>query len=478
MKRKYVIILIFCLPILIPLFSFILWSMKENRPLKVLIYDMTVPHNSYDEHNSLSWVLIHQKYTSFNQLNKPEVDYKGFFPLKDFKFVTKDFLSFTNEEVFQVADSLDMVYYTDTYGIYSNEWYGDALHNERSPKIYGGLNKNDLVLLRRLKESNKLILAEFNFLASPTSHALRVEAENFFDVKWTGWVGRYYDPLDTLVNPDIPIWAKKLYKKQYGKPWDFHQPGILFVHENDKIVVLEMENTLTEEVPWIYTSEYGKQKYGLPQEITYPYWFDIMQSGESNRVVSKYKIYANAGGQKLLNENGIPDVFPCVIENREKNYYYFAGDFCDNPIYIESAKFLGVPFLHKFFYDKYNYIDRTPFFWHFFRPMVTSILDEYYSQVGTKGQPAVTAIATDHAPVTSVVPASNVSQPEKTIVLPSVNKPSEGIFYVIGGSFKVRGNAEKLLAKLIKQGHNARMSKIGNGFFQGLCRLLSDPKRG
>ena len=79
MKRKYVIILIFCLPILIPLFSFLLWSIKENKPLKVLIYDMTVPQNSYDEHNSLSWVLIHQKYTSYNQLNKPDVDYKGFF---------------------------------------------------------------------------------------------------------------------------------------------------------------------------------------------------------------------------------------------------------------------------------------------------------------------------------------------------------------------------------------------------------------
>ena len=85
----------------------------------------------------------------------------------------------------------------------------------------------------------------------------------------------------------------------------------------------------------------------------------LIQSGESNRVVSKYKIYTSASGKKLLSENGIPDVFPCVIENRENNFYYFAGDFCDNPIYIESAKFLVVTFLHKFFYDKYNYIDRT-----------------------------------------------------------------------------------------------------------------------
>ncbi len=384
MKRKYRILFIFSIPFLIPLVSFLLWWIQENRPMKILIYDMTVPYKDRDEHKSLSWLLIHKKYTTFNQLNQPNLNYKGFFPLNDFKFITKDFLKFSDEEVLQVADSLDMVYYTDTYGVYSNEWYGDSLVNERSKKIYGGLNKNDILLLQRMKDSGKLILAEFNFLASPTSRAVRNEAEKLLDVKWSGWVGRYYDPLDTLINEDIPIWAKRLYKKQYGKPWDFHQPGILFVHESDRIVVLEMDNTLKEEVPWIYTSPYGQQKYDIPQETTYPYWFDILESGESNRVVSKYKIYANEDGKKLMRDNGIPDEFPCVIENREKNYYYFAGDFCDNPIYVESAKFLGVSYLHQHFFDQFNYIDRRPFFWHFFRPMVTNILDDYYDQMNTK----------------------------------------------------------------------------------------------
>lgn len=387
LKRKYIILLIFSLPLLIPLASYLMWEMKANRPLKILIYDMTVPHIDRDEHNSLSWVLIHGKYTVFDQLNQPKLNYKGFFPLNNFKFVTKDFSKFSQEEVSQVADSLDMVYYTDTYGVYSNEWYGDSLINERSSRIYGGLNNNDLLLLKRMKDSGKLMLAEFNFLASPTSRALRTEAEKLLDVRWTGWVGRYYDPLDTLINNDIPIWARKLYKKQYGKTWDFHQPGILFVHEDDRIVVLEMDNTLSEEVPWIYTSRYGQEKYDLPEETTYPYWFDIMESGESNTVVSKYKIYTNPGGKKLLSDNGIPDVFPCVIENREKNYYYFAGDFCDNPVYVESARFSGLPYFHKFFYDKYNYIDRTPFFWNFFRPMITHILDNYYDQLEKKRPP-------------------------------------------------------------------------------------------
>jgi len=378
MKRKYVIIFLFCLPLLIPLAGYLHWRIKNDRSLRVLIYDMTVPYPTYDEHNSFSWVLIHHKYTSQHQLNNPATDYKGFFPLKDFKFVTKDFSQLSTELVQQVADSLDVVYYTDTYGVFSNEWLKNRDINEKSVKIYGGLQKNDLVLIKRLQESRKLLLAEFNFLASPTEYGVRKEAERLLDVTWTGWAGRYYDTLDTLVNEDIPQWAKRLYRKQYGKSWDFHEAGILFVHESDKLVVLEMDTTLKEEVPWIYTSPYGQQTFGLPEEITYPYWFDIMESGASNRIVSKYKIYASESGKQLMNQFGIPDVFPCVIENREKNYYYFCGDFCDNPIYLETAKLTGSSFVHNFFYDKYNYIDRTPFFWHFYRPMVSSIMEEYY----------------------------------------------------------------------------------------------------
>ena len=369
---------------MIPLVSYLIWKVKDSKPLKVLIYDMTVPLNSYVEHNAFSWVLIHRKYTSFNQLNNPTVDYKGFFPQKNFKFVTNDFVNLSYNQVIQAADSLDMAYFTDTYGIYSNEWYKEQSINERSSKIYGGLNKNDLILLSRLQESRKLVMAEFNFLASPTPSSVRHEAEKLLDIKWTGWVGRYYESLDTLVNPDIPSWAKRLYERQYRKTWNFHQPGILFVHENDQLVVFEMETTLKEEVPWVYTSNYGQKEYGLPKEIIYPYWFDIMESGESNRVVSKFKIYANESGKKMMKKFGIPDVFPCVIENKEKNYYYFCGDFCDTPIDLESSRFAGVTFFHKFFYDRYNYIDRTPFFWHFFRPMVTNILDNYWNEMQTR----------------------------------------------------------------------------------------------
>lgn len=383
-RRKYLLIIIFCLPLLVPSFSFLIWKLKRNQPLNVLVYDMTVPFTSYDEHKSFSWILVHDKYTRASQLNRPAVDYKGFFPLSNFQFVTRDFNTLSREEVMQVADSLDMAYYTDTYGIYSNEWFGDTLLNERSHKVYGGLNKNDLVLMHRLQDSGKLLLAEFNFLASPTPHTLRREAEKMLDVTWTGWVGRYYDSLDSLANPDIPNWAKRLYRNQYHKDWNFHEAGILFVHESDKIVVLEMDETLREEVPWVYTSEYGQQRYGLPEEITYPYWFDIMKAGESNRVVSKYKIYTSESGRKLLRSFGIPDIFPCVIENREKNYYYFCGDFCDNPIYLESAQLAGIGFFHQIFYDRYNYVDRTPFFWRFYRPMVSKIVKEYVDRLKTQ----------------------------------------------------------------------------------------------
>ena len=127
MKRKTILLFILFLPILIPLFSFLFWWIQYEKPLKILIYDMTVPYLDMNEHKSLSWILIHEKFTTLNKVNQPDLNYKGFFPLSDFKFITKDFLKLTREEVFQVADSLDMAYYTDTYGVYTNEWYNNKL---------------------------------------------------------------------------------------------------------------------------------------------------------------------------------------------------------------------------------------------------------------------------------------------------------------------------------------------------------------
>ncbi|MCE1197396.1 MAG: hypothetical protein LWW85_00380 [Marinilabiliales bacterium] len=379
-KRVHLIFLLIGIPILIPLLSYLAWKFSGDRPLKVLVYDMTVPVADYSEHKSLSWVLIHQKFVADHRINDPGKDYSGFHPLSRFSYRTIDFSRMTNEEIARSADSVDVVYYTDTYGVYANEWYRDKRDGAHSQKIYGGLNEKDVQLITRLQSSKKLFIAEFNFWASPTPAGIRQEAEKLLDLTWTGWVGRSYDSLDTLANPEIPIWARRLYQSQYGLAWNFHRPGILFVHENGRILVLESGSTLDEEVPWIYTSAYGQDRYDVPNEITYPYWFDVTSSGPSNRIVSQYKIYANPAGKKAMMDAGIPDVFPCVVENQEKNYYYFCGDFSDNPIYLQSARFMGIALYHKFFYDRYNWGNRTPFFWHFYRPMVTNILDIYFER--------------------------------------------------------------------------------------------------
>ena len=76
------------------------------------------------------------------------------------------------------------------------------------------------------------------------------------------------------------------------------------------------------------------------------------------------------------------------------------------------------------------------------------------------------AIVPDHAPVITKAAASKASEPEKTIVLTSVNKSSTGKFHVVGGCFKVRENADKLAEKLIKQGYNAQVSNLGKSFFR------------
>jgi cell division septation protein DedD len=71
----------------------------------------------------------------------------------------------------------------------------------------------------------------------------------------------------------------------------------------------------------------------------------------------------------------------------------------------------------------------------------------------------------DHKPVEPVA-TPKVMEPEKSI---SHNTPHQELprrFHVVGGCFKIRENADKQAAKLIKQGYPAEVSVMGGGFFR------------
>jgi len=380
MKRKLINIVLFGF-IFLPLILWLLWIIKPAYKANILILDKTVLTKIGLEHRAFDWVLQHRKYFKPNgDSYSPDRDYLGFFPLKNDSFLIKDLSKLTEKQIDSLSTSTDMTYFTDSYGIYNNEWYRKQNVSEHSDKVYGGLDKNDVFYLQKMKEKKKLIMAEFNFFATPTSPSVRIEAENLLGLKWSGWTGRYFEQLDTIKNPELPKWVVQLYKKQHQNKWPFTKPGIVFVHSDETIAILEKETDLKHEVPMVKSFKYGVEKYGIPKEIRYPYWFDITLSTDtSNRVISYYELYPNERGDSVMHHHNIPKIFPAAFENISNSpYYYFCGDFTDSPIRKTFDEIIGMEYLKMFVLNESDLNDRTPFFWRYYLPITTKILDNYF----------------------------------------------------------------------------------------------------
>lgn len=380
-KIEFRIVAIVCI-ILLPLWALLLWFCWPKKQMTVAIIDKTVITPKGQEHNSLNWILTQEKYVQRNNhLYQTDRDYFGFFPADSGKFRIKGLERFTDIQLDQLSRDCDAVYLTDAYGVYKNEWYKHKNIAERSGIIYGGMSAKDVSFLKKMKERHKLIITEFNCLGSPTTDNNRLDFENSFHIKWTGWIGRYFHSLDTTANRELPRWLVRNYVQQYGKTWNFKKSGIALVNTTDQVVILEKDTHLNQELPVIYATKEGREVYNLPSKINYSYWFDIVQTKQVNQIISEYKIYTNNIGKTALLEANIPSSFPAVIKHAEKDYqfYYFCGDFCDNPIGNITAYFKFSDWVRKFISDRSSEGDREGFFWKFYRPLVTKILKDYYS---------------------------------------------------------------------------------------------------
>ncbi|MDX9942458.1 MAG: hypothetical protein RBS53_09570 [Bacteroidales bacterium] len=405
MKRiLFIIFLILLLAAVVglPIFMRVSWHMADPKPLNIFILDKTVLNDSYQEHLSLNWVLKNQKYVKPDGgIYLEHQDYYGFFPDGLGGYTIFDLERNFAEDLEVLADEYDMVYYTDLYGIYWIEWHNQYPHirpeavpgrmGERSQWIYGGLTGNELAFLRSMKDRKKLIINEFNIIASPTSYGVRQAYEETFDMRWENWTGRFFNSLDTTINQDIPLWLIRNYMEQNNNQWPFKKAGIAFVRNDDKIVVLEHETHLTNELPYIHSSQAMVEEYGVAKTIRYPYWFDIISTGASNEVLAEYRIEPNSQGDSILHHWGIPKVFPAVIKNKgDYPYYYFAGDFADNPINLKSTRLKYIEKFDYFLYAPLTY-ERRSFFGLYYRPLVTKILDDYYREIEASGKYASTS---------------------------------------------------------------------------------------
>jgi hypothetical protein len=380
MDRRRLLLFIIPFILLFPLWMWLGWYFMPKTKLVVAIIDKTVLKRDGQEHISLAWVLNNHRFTK-TSTDRYIIsnDYFGFFPKSKEKFKLKGLERFSSDQLRQLSNDADLVYFTDTYGIYKNEWYTQKGSTERSGILYGGLSAQDVDFLADMKAKHKLIITEFNTIGSPTNADNRDKFEKLFAMHWTGWTARYFDSFDLIKNKELPKWLVNDYKRQYKRNWSFHKAGIAFVSNDDQVVVLEDSTHLTDPVPHIISMGYGQKKLGLPDRMKYPFWFDVITPDLSvNHAISRFDISVNAKGAAELRKFNIPLTFPAIIMHKDKDYqfYYFSGDFCDNPIGTNTSYFAGISFFKWLFYNTEDPSERKSFFWEFYRPMMSAILEE------------------------------------------------------------------------------------------------------
>ena len=384
MKKPLLIVLIILAVLLIlPVINLLQWTFMEKKPIDIIIVDKTVPSINRENHKSFDWILTNDRFVKKDKRKSYSFrkDYYGFIPTRPLKKKLWDRNEYRLADLKDLPEKADAIYITDTYGVFFNEWYQAFSQTRRTRKIYGGLNNNDNLLIKEMKDRNKLVLMEYNSFDYPTAEYESFRAQERLGIKFTGWTGKYFASLDST-SRDFPVWLTAMYRKQYKKPWTFKKEGIVLLQER-AVIVLEQGTHLVKPMPDIVTEPSASASWNLPEMISFDQWFDIINP-MANNVLSKFIIATTSEGDSLLAGNSLDNEFPAVIqEPLEKRTYYFSGDFTHNDIPYCTARFKGIDKLKGLLYSK-KPNDPRRFFWLYYKPLIEGIFNEYYNSMASE----------------------------------------------------------------------------------------------
>ncbi|HOP59286.1 MAG TPA: hypothetical protein PLR52_07695 [Bacteroidales bacterium] len=376
-KPLLIVVIILAVLLALPVINLLRWTFQTKKPMGIIIVDKTVPTLEREKHKSFNWIITNDRFVkkengkSFSY----KKDYYGFVPTRPLKERKWDRNEYRLADLAVLPEEADALYITDTYGVFFNDWYQGINKSRRTRKLYGGLNNNDNLLIKEMKDRNKLVVLEYNCFDYPTAEYESFRIQERLNIKFSGWTGKYFSSLDTT-GPDFPIWMTAMYRQQYKKPWNYSKAGIVILNEKN-IIVLEEGVQLDKPLPLIVSDSSYCSKWDLPASVSFDQWFDIIDPYD-NTVISDFVIETNSAGNELLNEYGLDNTFPAVIrEPLEGKTYYFSGDFASTNIPVWTSRFVGIEKIKGLFYSK-DAEDTGRFFWLYYKPLIKGIFNDYY----------------------------------------------------------------------------------------------------
>ncbi|OZI12627.1 hypothetical protein CEW92_05580 [Bacillaceae bacterium SAS-127] len=359
-----------------------LWFLEKQKPLEVTVIDKTVPDESFREHLGLSWVLNYFKYVNDEGDSfKVASDYIGFEPNeKEQSYRTHPFPKSFAET--------DFIYLADAYGVYEEDlpWVEKERAGARSSLVYGGLEGEEWQkILQRLNADKPVtFVAEFNSLASPTKEDVRKSMEDYLQLEWSGWIGRYFTELDPYKNMEIPQWIVE----RFGDKWGYSGAGYILIDDlSGEVVVLEENKHFNGNGIHMEFTEQGNKKFDLKKSPNYQYWFDIVTPKARGEALAYYDWDLTDEGKKMLKNRNIPLQFAGVIETThgQTSSYYFAGDFNDISQVPQFYQLKGYDWLKKTFSQNTD----EQFFWQTYVPMMKVLLEQgEQAKTNVQQQPA------------------------------------------------------------------------------------------
>ena len=368
-KIKVVPIVLIILAILIGA-VFGTWYLIPKKPISVALINKTVL--SYSEDNGISKDSVYRKHSGFfwileqQRYVRPDGEYYDesedyFGPvLNDEGAIT------STRELSGIKSAPDLLYVADAYGI---EVADDSTEG-------GGITADDMSVISFAYENGATVLTEMTMFSSQLSDSVYGQLSNLCGVTPTGWLGRYIFDLQDFT--DIPVWARPMYEQQEGVEWRFSGPGILLVSREGKIMILEQNKHFqSKNLLKIYVNDEYDDEFSSCKKVNFYNWFELVEPNYGTESIATFEFDLNPEGMEMIKEVSKTPRFTAVTRKTSEGHapvYYFAGDFNDYTSGKRFSRFIFSDRLYRFLsYDRQA--DITNFFWCFYEPLITKILD-------------------------------------------------------------------------------------------------------
>ena len=362
--------------IIILLFIFIGWHIKQKKIINVCLLDKTVLtveegneiniDSIYRKHQGFYWLLEQKKYT-FEDKNF--YDYK-----KDyFGLVLDENGLLSGKRELSTLDYVpDLMYISDvygavddTYGYYDSGWAKE-----------GGVTVDEMSVISYAYENGATVVAEMELFNSGMESSVYSQLTSLCGVNPTGWVGRYVYDLQDFT--DVPDWAPPMYEAQEGVEWQFEGPGIILV-SSEKIIILEQKTDFnSKNLLQIYINDEYKKEFKGCKTLNFYNWFEIVEPTYDSEVLANFEFDVNATGMEILKGVLKAPRFAAAIRKVEKDkspVYYFSGDFNDYVDHENYNRFLFADTVYRWIsYDIAG--DISHFYWKFYNHFMSKVLSE------------------------------------------------------------------------------------------------------